>query len=79
MSTRRIALVLVLLVVAVTALKRSNVGKNEWSKQNIGKITSMQDGSFQFYSEKGIYGDINPITGELKRKWELEPGYKFLG
>ena len=70
-----------LLIVAASALKRSNIGKNEWSVQNIGEVTSatLESTEFRFYSEKGIYGAVDSKSGQLKWKTELEPTYKFLG
>lgn len=54
-----------LLVVGVTALKRSNIGKNEWALQNVGELTSvaMEGNEIKFYSERGIYGAIDVKNG----------------
>ena len=49
-----------ILVTLVVGLRQSDIGNNDWSRENIGKLTELKK---LFYSELGLFGHINRKTG----------------
>jgi hypothetical protein len=70
-----------ILVTLVIGLRQSDIGNNDWSRENIGKLTELRFPSFNgsaeenkvtrqfkslfFNSELGLFGHLNRKTGDI--------------
>ena len=71
----RITIVLAILVLAL-AIKRSNLGKNDWALKNIGEVSGVAFPKYDalfFTSERGVYGALSKQTGETLYRSEFSP------
>lgn len=57
----------IILIVAINALKPSEVGVNDWHLHNIGEISSLNflKNKVQFISQLGQIGTLDKFTGKL--------------
>lgn len=58
----------------VEALKKANIGKNDWAYQNVGELTHasfVRPEKILFISERRVYGAIAKDTGAVLYRNEL--------